>query len=68
MAATMTLTMTLALTLYACTTKTDFTECGDFLFVFGMGLFIFALFLFFVTTFKLIKSSNANYFTLFIAV
>ena len=49
MAASMTLAMTLALTLYACTTKTDFTECGDFLFVFGVGMLIFALFLVFVS-------------------
>lgn len=40
----MTLGITLALTYYACTTKTDFTMMGGSLFIFGMALFLFGLF------------------------
>ena len=50
MAASMTLALTFALTLYACTTKTDFTGCGGYLFVFGFVMLIFALMLIFVIT------------------
>lgn len=40
MAAFMTFAMVLALTLYAATTKSDFTMMGGLLFVFGMGIFL----------------------------
>jgi FtsH-binding integral membrane protein len=40
----MTLGITFALTLYALTTKTDFTMMGATLFIFGMGLFLFGIF------------------------
>ena len=43
-AALMTLGITLALTIYALTTKTDFTLYGGMFFIIGMGLFLFALF------------------------
>jgi FtsH-binding integral membrane protein len=43
-AALMTLGITAALTLYALTTKTDFTMHGGLFFVIGMGLCLFALF------------------------
>lgn len=44
MAAIMTLGVTVALTLYAMFTKTDFTVCGGVFFVLGMTLFLFAIF------------------------
>jgi FtsH-binding integral membrane protein len=44
MAAAMTCGITIALTLYACTTKSDFTICGSLLFVLGCILFLFSLF------------------------
>jgi FtsH-binding integral membrane protein len=43
-AAVMTAAVTLALTAYACTTKTDFTYCGGFLFCFSAVMFCFTLF------------------------
>ncbi len=43
----MTLGMFLGLTLYACTTKTDFTLCGGFLFAFGITMFIAGILLYF---------------------
>ena len=42
----MTLAVTLALTIYALTTKTDFTMCGGFFFVGTMLLLMFGLFYF----------------------
>ena len=36
-AAIMTATIVIALTLYACTTETDFTICGGFLFMVSLG-------------------------------
>jgi FtsH-binding integral membrane protein len=44
MAGGLTLAVTVALTVYACTTKTDFTFCGGFLFCFGTILFVWGLF------------------------
>ena len=44
MAAAMTCTVVLALTIYACTTKTDFTLMGGMLFVLGCVLFLFGIF------------------------
>jgi protein lifeguard len=44
MAAAMTTTMTLLLTLYACTTKTDFTLCGSMLFIASFCLLILSIF------------------------
>jgi FtsH-binding integral membrane protein len=44
MAAAMTCGITMALTLYACTTKTDFTICGSLLFVLGCILLLFSIF------------------------
>ena len=44
MAAIMTTGITLALTIYAMTTKTDFTVCGGLLFVLVMALILFGLF------------------------
>ena len=44
MAALMTLAMTVALTLYAFTTKTDFTVCGGMFFIIGAAFFMFSLF------------------------
>ena len=44
MAAAMTFGITVALTLYACTTKTDFTVCGSLLFVLGCILLLFSIF------------------------
>jgi FtsH-binding integral membrane protein len=44
MAAAMTTTMTLLLTLYACTTKTDFTLCGSMLFIISFCLLILSIF------------------------
>ena len=40
----MTLGITLSLTVYALTTKTDFTAMGASLFIFGMALLLFGLF------------------------
>lgn len=47
MAASMTCAITLALTYYACTTKTDFTMMGGLLFVFSIVLLLFGIFLMF---------------------
>ena len=47
MAAVLTLGMFLALTLYACTTKSDFTIYGGALFVFSILMLIGGLFLLF---------------------
>lgn len=47
MAAIMTAAMTFALTLYACTTKTDFTMSGSVLFILATGIFLFGIFQFF---------------------
>jgi protein lifeguard len=44
MAAAMTCGVTIALTMYACTTKSDFTICGSLLFVLGMILLLFSIF------------------------
>ena len=44
-AAIMTAAMTFALTLYACTTKTDFTVMGGLLFILSMGMILFCGFL-----------------------
>lgn len=44
-AAVMTLCVTVSLTIYACTTKTDFTLMGGFLFIFGMILMVLGVFL-----------------------
>ena len=44
MAAAMTTTMTLLLTVYACTTKTDFTLCGSMLFIVSCCLLILSIF------------------------
>lgn len=44
MAALLTLAITLGLTYYACTCKTDFTMMGGSLFVFCIALFVFGLF------------------------
>ena len=44
MAATMTAAITLALTIYAMTTKTDFTVMGGLFFILGMTLLMFAIF------------------------
>ena len=40
----MTLGITLSITVYALTTKTDFTMYGGMFFIMGMGLFLFGLF------------------------
>ena len=40
MAGGMTLAMTVALTVYACTTKTDFTVCGSLFFVLSIAVFM----------------------------
>lgn len=47
MAAVMCLIVVVALTIYAFTTKTDFTLMGSALFIFGAVMFIFAIFLMF---------------------
>ncbi len=44
MAAAMTAAITIALTLYAFTTKTDFTYYGALFWIFGMSLFLFGIF------------------------
>ena len=43
MAGGMALGMTVALTIYACTTKTDFTVCGSLFFCMAIGLFFLAI-------------------------
>lgn len=48
MAAAMTCFMTLALTVYACTTKTDFTVCNSLLFIASCVLLLFGIFQFFI--------------------
>eukprot|EP01016_Furgasonia_blochmanni_P048838 TRINITY_DN7341_c0_g2_i2.p1 TRINITY_DN7341_c0_g2~~TRINITY_DN7341_c0_g2_i2.p1 ORF type:complete len:260 (-),score=74.20 TRINITY_DN7341_c0_g2_i2:152-847(-) len=45
-AAGLTAAITVALTIYACTTKTDFTYCGGLLFMFGCVLLVGGLFAF----------------------
>lgn len=50
LAALFTLAIFFALTLYACTTKSDFTTMGGTLAVIGMGLFVFGLFLMFTNS------------------
>lgn len=47
MAATMTCAITCALTIYACTTKTDFTVMNSMLFIFSMVMLLFGIFLMF---------------------
>lgn len=47
MAAVMTLGITVALTIYAMFTKTDFTYCGGALFIFGMCFLLVGIFLLF---------------------
>ena len=49
MAAGMTGGMTIALTVYACTTKTDFTVCGSLFFVLSIGVFFLAAVSMFMT-------------------
>jgi len=44
MCALLTLSLTITLTIYACTTKTDFTGCGALLWVLGWGLFCMSAF------------------------
>lgn len=44
MAAAMTCAITIALTLYACTTKSDFTVCGSMLFIAACCLFLLTIF------------------------
>eukprot|EP01017_Pseudomicrothorax_dubius_P028449 TRINITY_DN337_c0_g1_i3.p1 TRINITY_DN337_c0_g1~~TRINITY_DN337_c0_g1_i3.p1 ORF type:complete len:141 (-),score=9.01 TRINITY_DN337_c0_g1_i3:45-467(-) len=46
-AAVLTTAMTLALTLYACTTKFDSTDCGPYLFVCGVALLLGSIVLLF---------------------
>jgi FtsH-binding integral membrane protein len=53
-ATTMTVAITLALTIYACTTKTDITMMGGALFILGMALLLFGIF-------ALIAKSNIMY-------
>ncbi len=48
MAASMTCFMTLALTIYACTTKTDFTVFNSLLFIASCVLLLFGIFQFFI--------------------
>lgn len=48
MAAAMTAGMTLTITLYAVTTKTDFTICGGLFYIFFAGLFMLMIFSLFV--------------------
>ena len=47
-AALLTCAIVFALTLYACTTKTDFTICGGLLFVFGIVLLVASLMAIFI--------------------
>lgn len=49
MAACMTMSMTIALTIYAMTTKTDFTMQGGMIFIFGCGFAMFSLFALFTS-------------------
>jgi len=51
MAAVMTLGITVSLSLYACTTKRDFTMLGGSLFIWGMALLLTSCFLFYVSEF-----------------
>jgi len=44
MAFTMTATLTSGLTVYACTTKKDFTTCGLTLFILSISLLLFGIF------------------------
>ena len=54
-AAFMTAAITVALTVYAVTTKTDFTVCGGLFFVFGAAFLLFGIFsLFLGPTFRLV--------------
>ena len=54
-AAFMTAALVVGLTIYAVTTKTDFTICGGFLFAVGSIFLVFSLFsLFFGSTMRLI--------------
>ena len=48
-AAVMTAGVTFALTLYACTTKTDFTMCGGLFFMLSMVLLLIVIFSWFMT-------------------
>ena len=48
-AAGMTAAVTVALTFYACTTKTDFTMCGGLFFILGMALICLCVVSFFMT-------------------
>ena len=48
-AAGMTAAVTVALTYYACTTKTDFTMCGGLFFIMGMALICLCLVSFFMS-------------------
>ena len=48
-AAGMTAAVTIALTIYACTTKTDFTMCGGLFFIMGIALLCLCMFSFFMT-------------------
>ena len=48
-AAGMTAAVTVALTFYACTTKTDFTMCGGLFFILGMALICLCIVSFFMT-------------------
>jgi FtsH-binding integral membrane protein len=45
-AGAMTAAVTIALTVYACTTKTDFTYCGGMLFIVGALMFCYGIFAF----------------------
>ena len=49
MAAGMTSGMTTALTIYACTTKTDFTVCGSLFFVISVGMIMLMVVSMFMT-------------------
>jgi len=49
LAASLALSMTLVLTIYAFTTKTDFTTWGAFLWIAGWGLLAFSLLFFFIS-------------------
>lgn len=51
----MTAGIVIALTIYAMTTKTDFTVCGGLMFVLGAALLLFGIFsYFFGPTFRLV--------------
>ena len=47
-AALLTMAIVVALTIYACTTKTDLTVCGGLLFAFGAVLFVASILAFFI--------------------